>query len=223
MTPPQRFNRTVPCRKHGPALVSLLVFLGCYVFAGPAQTGNLPDLGGGTHLLRALAPQAQTLAQIPTEPEGYRIERYRAAVPATLRGATVVSTAQARRLLDSGAIFVDVLPRPVKPAGLPEGTIWRDRSRDNIPGSFWLPNVGYGALNPKVESYFRDNLARLTGGDKNTHLVIYCLAKCWMSWNAAKRALSYGYTRVFWYPEGSDGWRAEAGELREAAPVPMAP
>jgi rhodanese-related sulfurtransferase len=28
-----------------------------------------------------------------------------------------------------------------------------------------------------------------------------------MSWNAAKRALSYGYTNVAWYPEGTDGWQ----------------
>ncbi len=168
-------------------------------------------------------PRALGSAQAPAEPESYRMGRYRAAVPATLRGTTVISTAQARRLWDSGAIFVDVLPRPPKPAGLPEGTIWRDRPRHDIPGSVWLPNVGYGALNPEVETYFRDNLARLTGGDKNADLVIYCLADWWMSWNAAKRALSHGYTRVFWYPEGSDGWHAEGGELRETAPVPIAP
>ena len=38
-------------------------------------------------------------------------------------------------------------------------------------------------------------------------LVIYCQANCWMSWNAAKRALSYGYPNVAWYPEGTDGWQ----------------
>ena len=27
-----------------------------------------------------------------------------------------------------------------------------------------------------------------------------------MSWNAAKRAMTLGYTHVVWYPEGSDGW-----------------
>jgi len=192
--------------------------LGYYVFAGPAQAGISPGRGRGLQVSRAL-----TLAQVPVEPEGYRMERYRAPVPATLRGATVISTARARRLWESGAIFVDVLPRPPKPAGLPEGTVWRDRPRYDIPGGVWLPNVGYGALNPKVEAYFRDNLARLTGGDKNARLVIYCKANCWMSWNAAKRALSYGYTQVFWYPEGTGGWQAEGGELRETAPVPMAP
>jgi PQQ-dependent catabolism-associated CXXCW motif protein len=38
-------------------------------------------------------------------------------------------------------------------------------------------------------------------------LVIYCQADCWMSWNAAKQALSYGYTNVAWYPEGTAGWQ----------------
>lgn len=162
-------------------------------------------------------------AETPAEPAGYRMEGYRAAVPGSLRGATVLSTAEARALWESSAVFVDVLPQPPKPKGLPEGTIWRPRPRHNIPGSVWLPNVGFGALNPEVDAYFRDNLARLTGSDKNAQLVIYCLAKCWMSWNAAKRALSYGYTRVYWYPEGSDGWQAEGGTLKETAPVPMEP
>ena len=40
-------------------------------------------------------------------------------------------------------------------------------------------------------------------------LLFFCLADCWMSWNAAKRAQEYGYTSVLWYPEGTDGWRFE--------------
>jgi len=27
-----------------------------------------------------------------------------------------------------------------------------------------------------------------------------------MSWNAAKRALGFGYETVYWLPEGTDGW-----------------
>ncbi len=204
--------------KRGLGIASLLVLLGVFVFTGSVQAGISPDWGGGFQVPRVL-----TMVQIPAEPEGYRMEHFREAVPATLRGAIVISTVQAQRLRDSGTIFVDVLPRPPKPPGLPEGTIWRDRPRYNIPGSVWLPNVGFGALNPEVEAYFRDNLTRVTDGDKNADLVFYCLADCWMSWNAAKRALSYGYTRVFWFPEGSDGWRTGGGDLVEAAPVPMAP
>jgi PQQ-dependent catabolism-associated CXXCW motif protein len=50
-------------------------------------------------------------------------------------------------------------------------------------------------------------LACAPGGNNETLLVIYCQADCWMSWNAAKQALSYGYTNVAWYPEGTDGWQ----------------
>ena len=123
----------------------------------------------------------------------------------------------------SSAIFIDVLPRPPKPKQLPANVVWRDQPRHAIPGSVWLPNVGFGALNPEVEAYFGDNLERLTKGDQKALMVIYCLAQCWMSWNAAKRALSYGYTQVYWYPDGTDAWRAAGGELQELTPVPMEP
>ena len=113
------------------------------------------------------------------------------------------------------------MPSPPRPENLPKDVIWRGRTRDNIPGSIWLPNVGYGALNAELEVYYRDNLERLTGGDKTKALLIYCDADCWMSWNAAKRALSYGYSNVYWYPKGVDGWRAQGGALGRSAPVAM--
>jgi PQQ-dependent catabolism-associated CXXCW motif protein len=51
-------------------------------------------------------------------------------------------------------------------------------------------------------------------------VVFYCLADCWMSWNAAKRAAAWGYTRVYWYRDGTDGWAAAKLPLVEAQPVP---
>ena len=99
-----------------------------------------------------------------------------------------------------------MLPRPPKPQNLPEGTVWRDKPRFNIPGSLWLPDTGYGKLAEATEDYFRQGLARASGGNKAALLVIYCQENCWMSWNAAKRALSYGYTNVAWFPEGTEGW-----------------
>jgi hypothetical protein len=41
-----------------------------------------------------------------------------------------------------------------------------------------------------------------------------------MSWNAAKRAQSFGYTQFNWYPEGTDGWEAAGLPLEEKRPVP---
>jgi PQQ-dependent catabolism-associated CXXCW motif protein len=159
----------------------------------------------------------------PLEPAGYREQDYRAPTPAGLTGARVVSTAEAERLWqDRSAVFVDVLPRPPRPANLPAGTIWRDKPRLNIPGSVWLPDTGYGALAPATENYLRNNLERATAGDRAKLLVIYCLRNCWMSWNAAKRTLSMGYTNVAWYPDGTDGWTEELLPLADAQPEPMA-
>jgi rhodanese-related sulfurtransferase len=41
-----------------------------------------------------------------------------------------------------------------------------------------------------------------------------------MSWNAAKRALSLGYSNVAWYPAGTDGWANAGLPLRDASPEP---
>jgi len=49
--------------------------------------------------------------------------------------------------------------------------------------------------------------------------VFYCLASCWMSWNAAKRALELGYTNVAWYPEGTDGWADQGLPLEGRVPM----
>jgi PQQ-dependent catabolism-associated CXXCW motif protein len=153
------------------------------------------------------------------EPEGYRTDNYRAPVPATLSGARVVSTDEVEVIWRAGtAAFIDVLPRPPKPANLPAGTIWRDKPRFNIPGSLWLPDTGYGTLAAATEDYLKQGLARATGGDKSKLLVVYCQASCWMSWNAAKRAVGYGYSNVAWYPEGTDFWRAANLPVAEAQP-----
>jgi PQQ-dependent catabolism-associated CXXCW motif protein len=53
--------------------------------------------------------------------------------------------------------------------------------------------------------------------------VFYCLASCWMSWNAAKRALAIGYRHVAWYPDGTDGWAADHLPLELRTPVPRPP
>ena len=111
------------------------------------------------------------------EPDGYRTQDYRAPTPNTLKGARVVTTSEAAAIWRAGhAAFVDVMPQPPRPAGLPPGTIWRDKPRLNIPGSLWLPDTGYGELADVTEDYLRTGLARLTGGDRTKLLVILSIA-----------------------------------------------
>jgi PQQ-dependent catabolism-associated CXXCW motif protein len=160
------------------------------------------------------------MAGVP-EPDGYRLENYRSPTPTTLRGVKVVDTDEAEKIWRShSASFVDVLPRPPRPRNLPEGTLWRDTPRADIPGSIWLPDTGYGELASSMAGYFSKGLDKATNGDRTRILVLYCLANCWMSWNAAKRALSLGYSGVVWYPEGTDGWLAAGLPLQPAEPEP---
>ncbi|WP_036292761.1 PQQ-dependent catabolism-associated CXXCW motif protein [Methylosinus sp. PW1] len=166
---------------------------------------------------------APAAAETVPEPEGYRLSDFRAAVPATLRGARVIDTQQAFALWrDKAAVFVDVLPRPPRPAGLPPEAVWRDKPRFDIPGSVWLPETGYGELPDASLRYFESGLARVTAKDQSRPLVFYCLADCWMSWNAAKRALALGYSNVSWFSQGTDGWAAAGHPLEPREPEPRA-
>jgi PQQ-dependent catabolism-associated CXXCW motif protein len=156
----------------------------------------------------------------PPEPDGYRQSDYRAPTPTTLKGARVLTTEEAAAIWRAGdAAFIDVLPQAPRPKNLAPEVVWRDKPRSDIPGSLWLPDTGYGELAPVMLDYFRRGLDKALGG-RPRPLVFYCLADCWMSWNAAKRALALGYANVAWYPGGSDGWAAAGLPVEKRAPEP---
>ncbi len=158
----------------------------------------------------------EAIAEV-SEPDGYRMDEYRTPVPKTLKGARVIHVEEAETLhAAKQALFIDVYPQAPKPPNLPTGTVWRDPTHMTIDGARWLPNVGYGTLSPEIESYFRTSLDRLSGGDKTKPLVFFCLKNCWMSWNAAKRAMTYGYATVIWFPEGTDAWQEAGNDLVKA-------
>ncbi len=157
----------------------------------------------------------------PPEPQTYRIDDYRAPTPATVTGGAVLDTPAAQLLWKAGgAVWIDVLPAPHRPVNLLASAVWLPVPHRDIPGSVWLPDVGRGVLNAKLEAYFRTNLAEVTKHRKDVPIVLYCLANCWMSWNAAKRAASWGYTRIYWYRDGTDGWQAAKFPLAPATPIP---
>jgi len=169
----------------------------------------------GFLLLSNVAANAQ-----PAEPQGYRLDDYRAPTPTTVDGAIALDTASADKLWLSGdAVWIDVLPAPRRPANLPVSAVWIPVPHRDIPGSLWLPDVGRGALSPEFEAYFRDHLDAATGSRRDAAVVFYCLADCWMSWNAAKRAASWGYRQVYWYRDGTDGWEAAKLPLAEVEPI----
>jgi len=184
--------------------------------------------GIGVRMAGAALAAALILAAFPAgaadvpAPDGYRQDRYRSPTPASLPGAATVDAGRAAELAARGAVLLDVMPVTVSRLG-GEATWLVDEPHRTIDGAVWLPNVGVGTPSPAVEAWYRGWLERLSGGDPGRPLVVFCKADCWMSWNAAKRALSYGYTAVHWFRDGTDGW-AESGralvEGRPAGPPP---
>lgn len=144
------------------------------------------------------------------EPSGYWTGPINAPVPKTLSGGTVIHTARQLRTLLShgGTVIVDVSNAPRRPENLAPGAPWLPLPHRAIPGSLWIPGVGLGEIPVAVDDFYRQRLAEATNEHLARPLIIYCHKTCWLSWNAAKRAISYGYRNVYWYPHGIEGWKA---------------
>ena len=161
-----------------------------------------------------------SIAMAVEEPAGYRMEFYDDRVPETLTGATRVSAMEVLELQQNkGAVVIDVIPEQKQPDVLPEGQLWLPVPHRGVAGALWLPDVGYGSLSEVTESYFRGHLEDICRGDWNCPLIFYCRTDCWMSWNAAKRALSYGYSQVYWFADGIEDWKYEDYELELLKPA----
>ncbi len=147
------------------------------------------------------------------------MDHYRGPVPDTVQGATVVHTAALPALIaQRHPVLIDVLPAPEPPGDSRPGLPRMPLPHKDIPGSIWLADVGRGAIAAQKDAWFRAQLAQATHGDRTVPVVFYCLSNCWMSWNATKRAVGYGYTQAFWFPEGADGWEAAGHPTETVTP-----
>jgi PQQ-dependent catabolism-associated CXXCW motif protein len=151
--------------------------------------------------------------------QGYRIAHYRAPVDRAPEGTFRIAPSAAARLRPGGdALFIDVMPA--------EGGVrdaagrWRlAKPHDTIPGAHWYPEAGRGVLARGIGDWFERGIVRLTGGRRDRMIITFCLADCWMSWNAAKRLRALGYRNVWWLAEGGDGWRDLGLPLVPAQPA----
>ena len=156
-------------------------------------------------------------ASIP-EPDGFRMDDYNAPVPVALAGAQVVDAQALAAAMANGTIAIDVLPASRRPATLPADRPWMPPPRMDVPGSLWWPEVGRGSISTALDAWFRARLAAATGGQTDKAIAFYCKANCWMSWNAAKRAIGYGYKKVLWFPGGAEAWAAAGFALHAGTP-----
>lgn len=160
----------------------------------------------GVALLVAAASPADSPVNVP-EPDGIWTGPQRGYTPSTLSGATVLDIGALDRLIAAEApLLLDVALADMRPAGLAPDRPWLPAHR-SIPGSIWLPNAGAAPIDPAQEALFHERVEALTGGDKGRPIVTFCHPECWGSWNAAKRLLLRGHTRVYWFPDGIEGWQ----------------
>ncbi len=158
------------------------------------------------------------------EPGGFWLGDVNAPVPSGLRGARVIDANALQSLLARGvAVVVDVSDAPRPPAELAPGAPWLPLPHPVVPGALWIPGAGAGVLSPDMDAFFRTRLqAALVNAD--TPLVFYCHEHCWLSWNAAKRALAAGFRHVDWFAAGIEGWTAAGGPTVPGLPIgPGAP
>lgn len=153
---------------------------------------------------------------------GYRIERQRAPTPDDIPApAKFVDAHGAKSLLERGALALDVFGALQSRYDELQGTWLVNGPRLSLPGAIWLPETGRGVLTDEMAHYLASNLGRHTKGDVTHPIVVFCVADCWMSWNAAQRITALGYQDVSWFRLGTDGWLDEGWALEPVFPIPV--
>lgn len=177
---------------------------------------SIPVLLGAVLLALPQPGRAEVLFDPVT---GLRIASYRAPVPEQAGPAqTIGDVQQLRALVADGALLVDVMGAAGYAIG-PDGSWILPAPHDTIPGAIWLPETGRGQPEPLIDTYFDDSLRLCTGGKPSHPIILFCKSDCWMSWNAVHHAASRGYSQLYWFPGGVDGWQAEGLPLTDAQPL----
>lgn len=158
------------------------------ILAGGAQAQ--PPVGGSGY-----ADEGRDWGIAPTD--RLRQPPYHGPTPLQIPGAQVVETRQLQAMLagQGAPILIDVLSDP---------------GHVTLAGALWLSGAGFGRnfLDP-VQLEFIRLLRQISSGDKARPLVFFCASsQCWLSYNAALRAVAAGYGKVYWYRGGVEAWIA---------------
>lgn len=124
--------------------------------------------------------------------------------PASIPGGQLITTKGLIELMDGGQtpfLLLDILG-----------------GQEVIPGAVYaVPAHQAGSFNDQTQQEFGGFLQQMTGGNRQTPLVLYCAStECWMSYNAALRAINLGYTNVLWYRGGIEAWKAAGRQTQPA-------
>jgi len=126
--------------------------------------------------------------------------------PASIPGGRLVTTTELVALLKAGPggeppLIFDVLGGP-----------------QQLPGALYaVPAHQPGSFDDATQREFGAWLQTVTQGRQDRPMVFYCAStQCWMSYNAALRAIRMGYRQVLWYRGGLQSWQ-QAGQPVQSA------
>jgi rhodanese-related sulfurtransferase len=115
--------------------------------------------------------------------------------PNAIPGGRLVTTPELAQLLrdpNAQALVFDVLGGP-----------------QHLPNAIpVVPASQPGTFQDQTQREFGQFLQQATQGRTDRPMVFYCQStQCWMSYNAALRAINLGYTKVLWYRGGIEAWQ----------------
>jgi PQQ-dependent catabolism-associated CXXCW motif protein len=161
--------------------------------------------GAGADLDKLMAKERQELGVAPVS--GLHNGAMHGPTPAKIPGGQLITTKGLIALVQGRQVpylLFDVLGGP-----------------EMLPGA--IPAAGAaqpGSFDDEVQRGFGAYLEQATRGDKRMAMVFYCQSThCWMSYNAALRAIRLGYGNVLWYRGGIEAWK-EAGLSLAQPPRP---
>lgn len=179
-------------------LVAQGVFAVALAAGLPLLAADAPDQGFADEARDFGVPEQSTVRQ----------GSYAGGTPRSIPGGRVVTAVELKAMIDGDRkpFLVDVLSGP---------------PHRSIPGSVWMHNGGLGDFDAAEEQRFLRTIALFTGTDRSRAIVFYCSsAECWLSYNAALRAIQAGYTSVLWFRGGIAAWQAAGFPTARTEPFP---
>ena len=162
-------------------------------------------------LLAGLAAQAQDVVEEDrdfgvTPSTELQIENHASPTPLEIPRGITLRTVELRRMMQA----------PVEAQPLLFDVLGGD-GHETLPGAIWIPGAGRGtSFDDGLQAHLANFLQFATRGNKAKTMVFYCTGpRCWLSYNAALRAMRLGYTDVRWYRGGIQAWGASGGMLVE--------
>jgi PQQ-dependent catabolism-associated CXXCW motif protein len=164
---------------------------------GQGSWGQQPAPGpqaGGANLDQLMQMERQDFGVPP--PRDLHAGAMHGPTPVSIPGGQLITTKGLMELVRGGQVpyfLFDVLGG--------------QESLPNAMPAVWLAQPG--SFNDQTQQQFAQILRQGTQGRTDIPLVFYCAGiQCWMSYNAALRAINAGYTNVLWYRGGLEAWKA---------------